>query len=821
MSELTDAIDKINASAAATTRTTTFFDEVGTASDSTIVTNPNNGKQTPSIKKQVKDQVTPELQKFEGEHNAQMDKFDKEFYEQAQYKPAIPWAATTPVSDKFQLYSESTNRYRPNPSKIPFTTGATINDDIANDLWITYAEATLDQVNTIANAGDSQLAGGKIWPVENRSAENGDNIQAPYTRIKDKDGNTLFSWHPVAYGVLSSLSFSSRTAEIGGVPVTLRSLGPGNVKYTSQYGVVGDYDPVAKTGGTNDTKGMQALFNSIEDGDTIHLDSPSILLDRDAADIISVDGINSYICVVQGKKNVKLTGPGVIHQPYNQLDTVGVCFKSCPDLHLDMPVLDGNFRYTETTPITYKQMLIHLIDNDRMKGGFTVKNSSNYGFLITNQYAEGSGYVNGGINNSVLHTVISENCLQNSTFGTGINAVVINSFMCINPITSPLKASSRIKLGETDSLFDGLRLNYFSCKFDETYKVPLKSDGSAPNNYMSILDNVSQVQNLSVGYADVDMKNCPIAGSIVKQHPRDKTYANIPNGPVNFEQLHIRNHNVQFSTIYDGDNEATNFNAGEMHLYDCKSAINIQNSVDSFVQPRNKKRFTVNKIVMHGDCRVGVNVNDLTADLFNVKEFIQDGQTDLQSINISNTCDITEIKFPDLNISGNVSINGTFETCVLKGKVDCSNKTSDPISVNSKSKAGKLDFAVDVIGDGDVNRKIYLNNVSTIKVGEHSFNNVSLGCRVFNFDQFLIADTSPTYSGLGAGILQPWDFDSATSGEVFGTFSHVGSPNDTLLASASAEYKRKDGSGATVKYYKTMNDDGGNKKLGWRNPAYS
>ena len=226
MSELTDAIDKINASAAATTRTTTFFDEVGTASDSTIVTNPNNGKQTPSIKKQVKDQVTPELQKWEVEHNAQMDKFDNEFYEQAQYKPAIPWAATTQVSDKFQLYSESTNRYRPNPSKIPFTTGATINDDLANGLWLAYAEATLDQVNTIANAGDSQLASGKIWPVDaERSATNTDTGLVNVINLRDATAGVLYgiSNAPVS-GDITAIDFDSGTATIGGSAVTLQDI---------------------------------------------------------------------------------------------------------------------------------------------------------------------------------------------------------------------------------------------------------------------------------------------------------------------------------------------------------------------------------------------------------------------------------------------------------------------------------------------------------------------------------------------------------------------------------------------------------------------
>lgn len=590
----------------------------------------------------------------------------------------------------------------------------------------------------------------------------------------------------------------------------------GGIKNTREFGAIGNYDPLTDTG-SDDTLAMQSLFDSLEDGDTIVMEG-SVLIDRDSAEIKTVNGVDSYICVADSINDLKITGTGKLYQRHHETkDAVGVLLNKCDDLFLDMPIFDGNFKYTDSTPLNFKQQLLHIVECKRSRGGFTVKNSSNIGFLISNEYTV-SGATKNLNNSSVFHTVISENCLQNSTYGAGVQKVVINTLIIKNPIVGGIKFSSRIDSG-AGVIFEGFRIDNVLASFDEGYVNPMRYDNSAPNDALAILDNVCQAEKCSIGFAYLDFSGVSIPAIGAKHVSRDSTlFGNQPNGLLIIDHLLIKNmvNGLSQCVIVDAQAEGTRIKTLEVE--NVAGGVQVyQVEANAAIQPKKNKFIDIGEIIAKGNTKALFNADGYDADYIRIGRVKQDFKaTAQQAINISGSCNLNVVELVDLDITDSVSINGTVNNrIIVKGVVDTSLQDKSPISVNLASKGSDLEYDVNVVGDLGADKKVYINNVNTVSFYKHCMRGCPSGFVLNNIDLVNIADTSPNHEDITA--LQAWTFNPSVL-KIQGTVQNTGSPSGTLVASAGLIYKRTDeNQDAAAKLYIKIKDiEAGERNLGWR-----
>lgn len=640
----------------------------------------------------------------------------------------------------------------------------------------------------------TNLADGQALNVKERTEGNG--------------GGAL--WDVVLSSTVTENTFD--IVQATGVSTLSLVLRTDGIKNAKQMGAVGDYVATTDTG-TDDTLAMQNLFNNLTDGDEIQIEG-NILLDRDTANIVTVQGVASYICVANTKKNIKITGTGTIFQRFNVLDTVGVCFLSCDDLYLDMPIIDGNFRYTAAQPITFKQQLLHIIGGKRHRGGFTVRNSSNFGFLLTNQFGEEAGYVDSEINTNIYSTIIAENCLQNTTFGTAVQDVIIESFICKNPILAALKFSSEISgAAPSSTVFRNLNINNFSCSYDSTWVNPNNEGDTGPNASHAVLDSVSTAQNCGYGDVRIDCNNLTIASIAIKQHTSTNGGK---TGNLSVQSVRVFNQNVIDSTVFDIDNEAAGISVGRIYAENVSKVINVSNATAGDVQPRAEKYIDIDEIIVTGSNRAIVTVSDYTADRIRIGRLLQKTLTTNQAVFISGSCDIDHITLPDVDVLNQISINGVVnKTIKLKGIVDTSGISGTPVFIDLTTDTTILDYSVMATGDDAAGRRLFFDGLAEMHVGTHSIKGCPDGATVSNVTTFRIADTSPVYEDVT--LTQPWQFNTGSVGTVQGTFEFTGSPDNTLLASSGTLYKRTDeGAGLAQLHIKALSTESASRLLGWR-----
>lgn len=584
------------------------------------------------------------------------------------------------------------------------------------------------------------------------------------------------------------------------------------VKSSRYFGAAGDFVPSTNTG-TDDTLAMQALFDSLKDGDTILLEG-NILIDRATASVKTVQGVASYICVADGKKHLKVTGAGTIYQRYSTLDTIGVCFLNCDDLNLDMPVFDGNFRYAAAQPITFKQQLLHIIGGKRHKGGFTVRNSANVGFVITNQFGDtGAGFKTTEVNNSIYHTIISENCLQNSTFGTGVNRVTISSLSILNPVVGGIKLSSRTDIADNSAPFRGVSIGSLQVSFDSTYKIPNNEGNTALNSSLAALDYVSSATDVHVGSALLDFTHVTIPSIAVKQNPQTTILRR--TGPLRIDYLSVRNQTITNSAVLQIDNESTASSFGTIECEAVSKVVEITNTVAAAVQPRDKKWLDVDRLIVNGSDRLALSVVGYTADYVRVGVLETNYLSSyaLQSVRVDASCNLNALEIGKISTTASINILGVIHDEIsIKGTVDCKNQASGPLFVSLTTLANtRMDLSdLNLIGDGTANRVCTLQNVGFINAsGNLKQTACPKGISIINCTEFNIGDNCNVFKNLT--VLQPWQF-TGTLPKIQGIFSYPGSPNSTQIGDIGNWYRRQDGSAGASLYIKTV---GNGTNSGW------
>ncbi|HHF3145243.1 TPA: hypothetical protein ACPJ10_001659 [Vibrio diabolicus] len=136
---------------------------------------------------------------------------------------AIVWQPLTLISDSLQRYSVGTvgeadyKEYLPTPDKLPFTTSATMAEDLAQGRWLENGVPSKDLVNKIAGKVGDSILGGLTWPPEpDKSAKVGDvvNEGTEFLRVQ----YTIYPITGIASGELTELNLIAKPyhAVIGG-----------------------------------------------------------------------------------------------------------------------------------------------------------------------------------------------------------------------------------------------------------------------------------------------------------------------------------------------------------------------------------------------------------------------------------------------------------------------------------------------------------------------------------------------------------------------------------------------------------------------------
>ncbi|MBO0135567.1 hypothetical protein J0673_04595 [Vibrio sp. Vb2736] len=136
---------------------------------------------------------------------------------------AIGWQPLTLVSDSLQRYSVGTvgeegyKEYLPAPEQLPFTTRATIAEDLAEGRWLENGVPSKDLVNTIAGKVSDSILGGLTWPPQpDKSAKVGDIVSAgtEFLRVQ----YSIYPIAGIASGELTELNLIAKPyhATIGG-----------------------------------------------------------------------------------------------------------------------------------------------------------------------------------------------------------------------------------------------------------------------------------------------------------------------------------------------------------------------------------------------------------------------------------------------------------------------------------------------------------------------------------------------------------------------------------------------------------------------------
>ncbi|MBE4142047.1 hypothetical protein HJ101_17430 [Vibrio parahaemolyticus] len=118
-------------------------------------------------------------EKFDSQLFLQNDEFQKRF---ALSEKAISWQSGLEINDKFQRFytgakgTTSYSEHLPEPSKIPFITGLTFEEDVANGYWIEHGVASVPWTERHVGEITGKQINAKIWPVTGNDSKVGDQI---------------------------------------------------------------------------------------------------------------------------------------------------------------------------------------------------------------------------------------------------------------------------------------------------------------------------------------------------------------------------------------------------------------------------------------------------------------------------------------------------------------------------------------------------------------------------------------------------------------------------------------------------------------------
>ncbi len=133
----------------------------------------------------------------EGEHKTAQDNRESEFQVRfSQSQTTLPWQSGLNVADKLQRYSVGTvgqvdyKEFLPNPDQLPFTTGGTIDDDLAANLWLENGVPNKSYVASKSAKSVDVVTELTVFPNDiDASAEVGMQISTAYTGIRLNNRN--------------------------------------------------------------------------------------------------------------------------------------------------------------------------------------------------------------------------------------------------------------------------------------------------------------------------------------------------------------------------------------------------------------------------------------------------------------------------------------------------------------------------------------------------------------------------------------------------------------------------------------------------------
>lgn len=159
----------------------------------------------------------------EGEHKIAQDNRELEFQGRfSQSQTTLPWQSGLDVADKLQRYNVGIvgqadyKEFLPNPDKLPFTTGNTIDDDIALNLWLENGVPNKSYVASKSAKSVDVVTELAVFPNDiDSSADIGMQISAMHTGIRLNNRNYRLS--TVVTGTIEEIDLDNGYIVVAGV----------------------------------------------------------------------------------------------------------------------------------------------------------------------------------------------------------------------------------------------------------------------------------------------------------------------------------------------------------------------------------------------------------------------------------------------------------------------------------------------------------------------------------------------------------------------------------------------------------------------------
>jgi hypothetical protein len=213
---------------------------------------------------------------------------------------------------------------------------------------------------------------------------------------------------------------------------------------------------------------------------------------------------STYALVIAGLSNVALVGHGArIIAALQPTDLVTMAIADCSQIEVRGLTFDGLTHYTANSIPSFKQQLLHLLNP---RGAWIhhcrFANSANIGLLATAQYQIVAPTRFPSSNMVEITACTFDNCLQNSTYGTGIDVLNIHHCVFRNPVFAAWKMSAT----DDTSAAPGGDVGHFKdviwdaniVFYDGDYVNPQSALGDGPNTYRVMLDGVSFAKQYKV-----------------------------------------------------------------------------------------------------------------------------------------------------------------------------------------------------------------------------------------------------------------------------------------------------------------------------------
>jgi hypothetical protein len=308
-------------------------------------------------------------------------------------------------------------------------------------------------------------------------------MRAPSSALADSGGSALVGFTQAAAGA---------------VPRTVQDKLRDTI-HVKDFGAVGD-------GVTDDTVAIRKAIAALPANDAVLDFGGGTYLVTNSNGLLPApeSTSNAYALVVSGLSNVALIGHGArIIAALQTSDMVTMAIADCTQIEVRGLTFDGLTHYTADSIPSFKQQLLHLLNP---RGAWIhhcrFVNSANIGLLATAQYKVAAPGRFPSSNMVEVSSCTFDNCLQNSTYGTGIDVLNIHHCVFRNPVFAAWKMSST----DDTSTGPGADVGHFKdvvwdaniVFYDGDYVNPQSAQGDGPNTYRVMLDGVSYVKQFNI-----------------------------------------------------------------------------------------------------------------------------------------------------------------------------------------------------------------------------------------------------------------------------------------------------------------------------------